>query len=332
MSTSGSPTRATPAFSVVIVTLGRKTALLERCIRSLHNQTLHDFELIVVYKHFPEPLKPLFDAYPIRCVPDTASTVGGARNLGVQHAHSPLIAMIDDDAEAPPDWLEKIAATFQRHPSLVCVGGPHINPEDESRTSLLRYLEGSFLEAYLTNSYVNEAAVGKIATCNVTYRRVVFDQIGFFNERMKAGEDWEFNERLVEKGYSLRFDPEIFVWHHRQGLKHTFKREGEMVPFFLSWRTLKFARYESLFASFYLSNIIVLFFLAMLIVFPNLFLWVFLAAIVGHSLFTALRTQTLNWRMIFFPLAISFTVVRLLGFYVGVVKYVSSIIRRSVAP
>jgi GT2 family glycosyltransferase len=65
-------------------------------------------------------------------------------------------------------------------------------------------------------------AVGKIAGCNVAYRKVVFDKIGYLNEKLKSGEDWEFHIRLAENGYSMRFDPDILVWHHRQGLKHGF--------------------------------------------------------------------------------------------------------------
>lgn len=321
-----------PAISVVLVTKGNKILLLERCIRSLQNQTFRDFEIILVYTIFPEQLRALFDSCNIIIFHEDYPTVGAARKLGVKNAKGELITMIDDDAEAPNDWLEKIYSTFQRYPTLFCLGGSYITPKEESRTNILRYLEGSFLEAYLQKTYVDSSAIGKIGTCNVTYRKTIFERIGFFNENLRAGEDWEFNERLAEKGYTLRFDPSIFVWHHRQGLKHTFQNSSNMVPFYLSWRTLKYSRYESIFASFYLSNLIGFLLLITPFISIRIFVLFFLISLFGHTFFTAIRTRTYNWRIIYFPLAISFTLVRLLGFYFGLFKYTIFKVRRLKAP
>ena len=83
--------------------------------------------------------------------------------------------------------------------------------------------------------------------------------MGFLNEKVKTCEDWAFHLKIVENGYTLRFDPEVTVLHHRQGLKHLFQANSNASSFFLSWKTLKYAQYESLFASFYLTNFICLF-------------------------------------------------------------------------
>ena len=313
-----------PAISVVVVTKGNKIHFLEKCIKSLQNQTFKDFELILVYKIFPQKLKTLLDTCNIITFQEPSPTVGAARSLGVKNTKGELVAMIDDDAEAPTDWLEKIYSTFQQYPTLVCLGGPHITPKEESSSHLLRSIEGLALEAYHQKTYLDCSAVGKIATCNVTYRKSVFEKIGLLNETMRAGEDWEFNERLVDNGYSLRFDSTIFVWHHRQGLKHAFQNSSNMVKFYLSWRTLKYSRYESIFASFYLTILISLIFLVTLIISPRIFILLLALLLLGHTFFTAIRTRTYSWRIIYFPLAISLTFVRLLGFYFGLFKYAIS--------
>ena len=320
-----------PTISVVLVTKGSKILFLERCIRSLQNQTFRDFEIILVYKIFPQQLKALFDSCNIITFQENSPTVGAARSLGVKNAKGELIAMIDDDAEAPEDWLEKIYLTFQRYPMLYCLGGPHITPKEESRTNILRFLEGSFLEAYQQKTYVDCSAIGKISTCNVTYRKVVFERIGFLDETMRAGEDWEFNQRLVDNGYALRFDSAIFVWHHRQGLKHAFQNSSNMVPFYLSWRTLKYSRCESIFAAFYLSNLIGLILLATLFISIKIFILLFILLLFGYPILIAVRTRTYNWRIIYFPLAISRTLAMLLGFYFGLFKCVVSKVRKLVA-
>jgi GT2 family glycosyltransferase len=231
-----------------------------------------------------------------------------------------LVSFIDDDAEAPVDWLQKIQSIFQKYPSLSCLGGPHFTPQEESYKSPLRFVEGTFLEAHLQTTYLDSSAVGKIAGCNVTYRKIAFSKMGFLNEKVKTCEDWEFHLKLVENGYTLRFDPEVTVLHHRQGLKHLFQANSNAAPFFLSWKTLKYARYESLFASFYVTNFICLFLLVTLFFSIELFVLSFVFLLLSYILFTAVRTRSCNWRIIYYPLAIVLSLARLTGFYYGLLR------------
>jgi GT2 family glycosyltransferase len=313
---------ADPEISVVLATKGNKTDLLEKCILSLQNQTFRNFEIILVYKIFPKQLEKLFETNNIIVLKETSPTLGAARNLGVKHARGELVAFLDDDAEAPVDWLGKIVLTFQRYSELSCLGGPHFTPKEESQKSPLRFVEGSLLEAYEQKIYTDSSAVGKIAGCNVTYKKAVFERIGYLDETLRTTEDWEFHERLAENGYHLRFDPLILVLHHRQGLKHNFLNNSNIVPFYLSRKTLKFARYESLFATFYLTNLIAILLFVILIFSPYVFALIFLSFLFGHLIFTAVRTKTYSWRVVYFPLALLLTLVRLLGFYFGLCKYV----------
>jgi len=310
-----------PAVSVILATKGDKLDFLKNCIESLKKQKFRNFEIIVVSKKFPKQLEDLFESEHIRFLEEKGSTLGAARNLGVKNAKGNLVSFIDDDAEASIDWLDKITMTFSRFPSLSCLGGPHFTPQDESEKNPLRYVEGSFGEAHLQNTYIDKSAIGKIAGCNVTYKKSVFQDIGYLNENLKTCEDWEFNRRLMEKGYSLRFDPEIWVLHHRQGLKHAFQGSSKSAPFFLSWKTFKLLRYDSLLASFYGTNFVFILLLIILFISPYFFVLIFLLFLVGYVTFTAVRTKTYNRKIFYFPLAILFTMARILGFYYGLIKY-----------
>ncbi|HYB92852.1 MAG TPA: glycosyltransferase, partial [archaeon] len=248
-----------PLITVVLATKGKKISVLEKCIKSLLNQDFREFEIVVVYSFFPEPLEGILKNDNILTIKENGSTLGSARNLGVKCAKGEIVAFIDDDAEAPRDWLAKIYATFQQYPKLSCLGGPNLTPPEESAKKPSSFVTGSFMESRMGHNVIlDRSAVGRIAGCNVSYRKDVFDKIGYLNETLRTAEDWEFHIRLVENGYSLRFDPEIRVWHHRQGIKHGFIGASNLVPFFLSWKTLKYARYEPFFASFYLSNFLFL--------------------------------------------------------------------------
>lgn len=316
---------AKPAISVVLATKGTKVVLLEKCIKSLRKQTFKQFEIVLVYSIFPNSLRELFETCNITALKENSSTLGAARNLGVKHAKGELIAFIDDDCEAPEDWLQKIYLTFQRYPLLSCLGGPHLTPPEECKKSPLKFADGSFHESRMQKIHLDRSTVGKISGCNVAYRKSIFDKIGYLDATLKSGEDWEFNIRLAEKGCKMRFDPEIVVWHHRQGLKHAFWGMSNVVPLFLSWKTLKYSKYESVFATFYITTILApLLLVITLFVSPLIFSLLLSILLLTYFVFTAVRTKTDNWRIIYYLLIIPMTLSRLMGFYFGLFKYAMS--------
>jgi glycosyltransferase involved in cell wall biosynthesis len=309
-----------PAISVILATRGSNIGFLRNCIESLKNQTFRNFEIIVVSKN-PKQLQDLFESEHISFIEEKGSTLGAARNLGVKNARGELVSFIDDDAEAPAEWLDKISVTFSRFPSLCCLGGPHFTPQDESERKPMNLVHGLFAEAHLQKTYLDKYAIGKIAGCNVTYKRSVFQEAGYLNENLGTCEDWEFNRRLEEKGYSLRFDPEIWVFHHRQGLKHVFQAFSKSAPFFLSWKTFRLSRTDFFIASVYFANLFCILLLVTLFISPYFSVLLFLSFLVGYVVFTAVRTKTYDRKIFYFPLVILFTAARVLGFYFGLFKY-----------
>ena len=50
--------------------------------------------------------------------------LNSARNTGIAAAESDLIVFVDDDVEAPPEWLRELVAGRARHPEALAFGGP----------------------------------------------------------------------------------------------------------------------------------------------------------------------------------------------------------------
>jgi len=313
-----------PLVSVVVATKGNeRSGELDRCLKSLQQQTFREFEIVLVYSTFPEGLNEYVENCNcnFRVLKETGKTLGAARNLGVKNSKGEFVVFIDDDAQAPEDWLFKIYSTFQKFPMLACLGGSYLTPPKEFEESPLKFVVGSFTDSRRGESVSEDrSAVGKIAGCNVAYKKEVFEKVGYINEKYRSGEDWEFHMRLVENGYHLRFDPTMSVWHNRGGLKHTFWNSTRMVPFFLSWKTIKFARHESFFASFYLTNIAFLVLLITLIIDPLIFAILLILLLMGFFIITAVRTMAFSWKILYYPLIILYTFARLAGFYYGVIN------------
>lgn len=317
-------TNEAPSISVILATRADKIELLRNCLKSLESQKFRDFEIIIVAKKFPPEIQYMLQTGEVRFVEEKGSTLGAARNIGVNNAKGKLISFIDDDAEASPDWLEKINSTFVQFPSISCLGGPHFTLQDKSEKSQskpLDFVEGLFFEGHSQITYFDKFAIGKIAGCNVTYTKSIFEELGCLNERLRTCEDWDLNARLIEKGYTIRFDPQIWVWHRRQGLSHAFKGSSKSAPFFLSWRTIKLARYEPIIASFYASNLLFILLIATLFFSLYATLILFAASLLAYVTFNAVRTHTYNRKIFYFPLVVFLTAARILGFYFGLIKH-----------
>lgn len=114
----------TPRVSVVVAMFER----LERsvaCARSLAAQTIDLAEIIFVddgsEDGTPEAVEAVAAAskIPMRVVRNPRNLGANAsRNRGVSLASAPLVAFLDSDCEAAPDWLERLVEPFESDPRL----------------------------------------------------------------------------------------------------------------------------------------------------------------------------------------------------------------------
>ncbi|MDQ6789081.1 MAG: glycosyltransferase [Candidatus Dormibacteraeota bacterium] len=111
--------------SVVISTYSKaRSALLMAAVRSLRQQTFEPLEVIVVVDHSPELLGQLRDALPGVVLIESGRTPGlsGTRNQALEACRGELVAFLDDDAAARPDWIARLLAHFS-DPAVMAVGG-----------------------------------------------------------------------------------------------------------------------------------------------------------------------------------------------------------------
>ena len=103
-----------PTVSVIIPTYTRaRWDWLHECVASAQAQTVPALEIIVVVDHNPELLEEITGEFPdVIAVPNIGGRgVSGARNSGVKASRGEVVAFLDDDSIAAPDWL----ATLLRH-------------------------------------------------------------------------------------------------------------------------------------------------------------------------------------------------------------------------
>ena len=88
--------------------------LLRDAIGSARRQEVAAREVIVVIDHNPSLLMRARAAFPAVRVLSNEETKGlpGARNAGAFAAQGALVAFLDDDAAAAPDWIKELHAAL----------------------------------------------------------------------------------------------------------------------------------------------------------------------------------------------------------------------------
>jgi len=98
---------------------------LVEAVASVRRQTLLPLEIIVVVDHNPALLAQVQEQLDgvIAVQNDEQQGLSGARNSGIAQARGRLLAFLDDDALAAPDWLQQLQEAFT-DPHVLGAGGP----------------------------------------------------------------------------------------------------------------------------------------------------------------------------------------------------------------
>jgi O-antigen biosynthesis protein len=122
---SARPGATVPTVSVVICAYtARRWEALTEAVASVQAQTQPPLETIVVVDHNPELLERAAAGFRHVTVVANAGARGlsGARNTGVAQASGDVVAFLDDDARADPEWLAELTGCYE-DPAVVGAGG-----------------------------------------------------------------------------------------------------------------------------------------------------------------------------------------------------------------
>lgn len=212
----------------VIIPSYNSEKTIARCLRSLRAQTFSEpFEVIVAdssQDKTPEIIKKEFsDVKLIRF--DQKTDPGSARNAGIKASRGDIICLIDSDCEAAPDWLEQLVSVH-RHYDYEAIGGSVENANDQFNNVAWAGYMAEFRE-FLPQYPPSERE--HIPTCNISYKRRVFDKIGFFNPHYYPQEDLEFNYRLRQSGGRIFFIPSAKIYHNHRSMLKSFLQHQKRV-------------------------------------------------------------------------------------------------------
>lgn len=97
---------------------------IQRAVESVRAQTVAAHEIVLVIDYAPELLDLASERWPdVRVVPNREKRgLSGSRNSGIAISSGDVVAFLDDDAVAMPDWLERLTDGYADR-AVVGVGG-----------------------------------------------------------------------------------------------------------------------------------------------------------------------------------------------------------------
>jgi glycosyltransferase involved in cell wall biosynthesis len=216
-------------ISVIIPTYKRPQTLLQT-LHSLQEQTLTDFEILVVDNAADPEIERRVTEFsqtavvPALYVPEPRLGVHYARNTAAKIASGDLLLYTDDDMSFDPNWVAAYAKAFAEHPEMAAAGGP-VRPvwEQPPPQWILDYMSNadcfpilSLMEPYGTFQLDKR---GYFFSCNMAiWKSVLMARGGFHPEA--TGNVWlgdgetGLNRYMWAQGDLIGYVPESSAYHH----------------------------------------------------------------------------------------------------------------------
>lgn len=205
----------------MVPTLAADEKLVE-CIHSLRDQTLRDFDLVVVDNSGKGLVRALGLAVPgLRLVEQERNTgFGAAVNAGFRTSGAPYLATLNDDAVAHPGWLAALVGAMERYPDAgMCASQVRLygEPQLDSCGMLICRDGSSKQRGHLRPAadFPVEEEVLFPSGSAALYRREMLAETGLFDEEFFLYcEDTDLGLRARWLGWRCVYVPEAVVEHH----------------------------------------------------------------------------------------------------------------------
>ena len=196
---------------------------LPTCLNALNNQTIRDFEMIVVDNASMDgSCEVIKSQYPMVRVLELTRNAGftGACNAGIRAAQGNIIVLLNNDTEAADNWLEELVSAFDRHQDAGIVASRLMlfDRRDvfHSAGDLFRS-DGTSANRGVWQKDVGQYSEGYVfSACGgaAGYRREMLHQVGLLDESFFFSlEDVDLAWRSQLQGWKTVYVPSAVVYH-----------------------------------------------------------------------------------------------------------------------
>lgn len=164
----------------------------------------------------------------VRLLSNPKRLSSAARNIGVRAATGEIITFVDGHTHIDNKHLLKNLVTLMREKNVSVLSRPQFleTPENTWFQRAVAVARKSFIGHGLDSTiYTAEDREVDPTSSGATYKREIFDQVGYFDERFDACEDVEFNYRVAQNGFGSYTSLKTAVYYYpRNSLGGLFRQ------------------------------------------------------------------------------------------------------------
>lgn len=190
-----------PEISVILPVYNQAN-YLPRAVESILDQSLPNFELIVVDDGSTDGSAQALESFHdprVRIVRQKNMGLSAARNTGLRLSCAPLVTFLDSDDRFHHEKLEVLSKFLRETPGVGLVAG-RVSYMDKDGDALPGP-EGEPCPLRLPELLFSNP----ICVSAVLMRRAWLDRVGFFDENLRACEDWDMWLRLLAAGCCMEW-------------------------------------------------------------------------------------------------------------------------------
>jgi len=202
-------------FISIVITVRNEERYIAYLLDSLIVQE-QPFEIIIVDAHSTdntrEIVKEYQENYNFVKLYEKGGSRGAGRNYGVAKAKGEYVAFTDGDDLVNPFWLKELRKSFQDGADVVAGKTIYMGYGPWERLERVELFYKGFDVTF--------------PSCNLAYRKSVFEKIGGFDTWFVTAEDIDLNIRAVEHGAKLVHNPNAIVYHRTRDSFYSFAKQA----------------------------------------------------------------------------------------------------------
>jgi GT2 family glycosyltransferase len=208
-----------------------------RCLESFHETAGYPYHLVIVDNNSGTDQLDDLHARSNYLITNPADvSLSRALNQGLtyllEQREIGYIGWIHNDMLFFRHWLERLVQTLDSHPEIGKLAPYNFTGEPARVTEVIA-------EEFMQK---NRDIIRPANACPWLCPRGAVEETGFFDEgylRCGGYEDWDYNNRMLERGYSVMITRASVVWHETMGTrKHIEQKEAEVANsgrYFSKW-------------------------------------------------------------------------------------------------
>ena len=188
-----------PKVSVIVVTHDAYADYLPRALTSLKQQSVSDYEVIVVE--------------------NTGQNLSKGANRGIRQAKGKYIVRVDADDWVDGELLELEANYLDEHKEIDCIWCDYLLTD-----FVVKHEAGSVFHVEPSPQYTLEHA------CGAMFRKSVWRKLGGYDDSLRYQEAYDFWARFNKSGYQAkRLEVPMYYYYRHAGSMSTNTQERAQV-------------------------------------------------------------------------------------------------------